>query len=124
MKGIIRFFIAVSMGTCLLILYIHQNVRLIQVSYDIRLNETRLAEVSDEYKQILFELDMLRAPASLEDKIMRANIDLVHPTDVQVIESAQPDPLRIVHHAAYPTHLSFLGKLDFISEAHANSAES
>ena len=49
-----RKFVLLTAGTCLLLLYVHEQTSIFQVSYGIEKKERAVAKLSEEYKRMKF----------------------------------------------------------------------
>lgn len=121
MKKAVWFVIAIVLVAMLMVMYIYQNIQAIQVSYRIQQKERELSAVSDEYKRLVFEVNALHSPAYLESKIRTSGVQLIQPTNIRFINNMVKVPPTLF---AKDTHENLLGRLEFMSEAHANSTES
>ena len=123
MRKVFYFIGCVTVTVILMILYIYQNIQLIQASYRIRQKEERLAEVSDVYKKLVCEINALHSPAYLEGKMMQQGVKLVQPTNIKLLEQVvhiQPTLFAENVHARRPVNL--LNTI--MPEAHAHTTES
>ncbi len=108
----------------LMIVHINQNVSLIKRSYAINAKEKELAIISDQYKQLVFEINSLYSPGTLESKILASGIRLIHPTDIKIIKNMVPlDATLLAKNIHAEDRFGILGGLEFLPEAHANSSE-
>ncbi|MBN1492645.1 MAG: hypothetical protein JW938_00710 [Candidatus Omnitrophica bacterium] len=124
MKNIVLFILTISLAAVLMIVHINQNVALIKRSYVIRDKERELAVISDQYKQLVFELNALHSPGMLENKILQSGIKLIHPTDIKIIKNMVPlDATLLAKNINAKDRFGILGGLEFLPEAHANSSE-
>ena len=114
----------IAMIGVLMIVHINQNVALIKRSYAINAKEKELAVISDQYKQLVFEINALYSPGTLENKIMESGMRLVHPTDIKIIKNMVPlDATLLAKNIHAEDRFGILGGLEFLPEAHANSSE-
>ena len=86
MKGIIRVLIPLFGIAILFIFYVQAQISLFQVSYSIAAKSHQLAEKSEEYRHLKFQVDQLKAPRLLEQKIKELHLDLTLPKQVRVIQ--------------------------------------
>lgn len=86
MKGTGKFLIGLILVTLLVLLYVHIQVSVFQVSYSINSESHQLAKRSEAYRLLKFETDQLRAPRLLEQKIKDMQMDLTLPKEMQVVK--------------------------------------
>ncbi|MBI3313144.1 MAG: hypothetical protein HYZ83_02780 [Candidatus Omnitrophica bacterium] len=86
MKGAGKFLISLIGVTLLVLLYVHIQVSLFQVSYSMNTQSHQLADKSEAYRLLKFEVDQLRAPRLLEQKMKDMQIELALPKEVQVVK--------------------------------------
>jgi hypothetical protein len=123
-KKIAIFLTTITFIAALMILQINQNVALIQQSYTIRDKEKELAMVSDQYKQLVFEINSLHSPGKLQNKIIESGIHLIHPTNIKIIKNMVPvDATLLAKNVNVRDRFGILSSIEFIPEAHANSSE-
>jgi cell division protein FtsL len=94
MKGIGKILISMSFGTFLLFLYVHAQVSLVSVSYSLDRQSKKLAESQEEYRRLKFEVEQLRAPRRLEEKMKEWGLELSLPKEVRVVRVPMPDPVE------------------------------
>ncbi|MBI3307186.1 MAG: hypothetical protein HYZ84_05205 [Candidatus Omnitrophica bacterium] len=92
MKGIGKFLAGLGLGIFFLLLYVHLQIATFQVSYSINTQSRRLAKSGEAYRLLKFEVDQLRAPRLLEQKMKDMQIDLALPKEVQVVKIPAPPP--------------------------------
>ncbi len=107
--------------TALSVVYIYQNIRVMQRSYAIQAKEGELVIVSDEYRQLSYEVNALRSPERLENSIHEAGINLIHPTDVRFIKNIVVNDKGL---AAHGVQMNMMHYLELMPEAHASSSRS
>ena len=72
-----RFFSVTVMTTLLTLLYVYQNVEVINIGYDITRNEQQLSSSLDEHKQLVYNLNKLESPVGLSKRLFLEKIELV-----------------------------------------------
>ncbi len=124
MKKITFFLTTITFLAILMVFQISQNVALIKQSYQIREKERELAMISDEYKQLVFEINALHSPGRLENKIIESGIRLIHPTNIKIIKNMVPVDTTLMAQKGNPRdRFGILSSIEFIPEAHAHSSE-
>ena len=85
----------VGLLTLLLLLYVHEQVALVRVSYLIDSKSAALNHMSEEYRQLKFDVDQLKAPRLLEEKMKTLSLDLALPQEIHVVRTpAVPLPVQ------------------------------
>lgn len=68
--------------TVMMLVYVHQQVDIIQCSYRINDQQYELKRLTEMEKKYKFELASLKSPLSVEQKLAEADVELVLPKDV------------------------------------------
>jgi hypothetical protein len=85
MKGIGKVILMIAFGSCFFLLYVHEQVALLDVSYAIDAKADKVTQLSEEYRQIRFEVEQLKAPRLLEEKMKQMSMELTLPQEIRVI---------------------------------------
>ena len=93
MKGAGKTILGVSIAVVFLLLYVHEQIALLHVSYTLEDKSEKILRLSEEYRNIKFELDQLKAPRLLEEKIKEMRLNLILPNEVRVLKTSAP-PLK------------------------------
>lgn len=80
----------VGLLTLALLLYVHEQVSLVRVSYQIDAKQIKLNRMNEEYRQLKFEVDQLKAPRLLEEKMKNLSMDLMLPQEIHVVRTPAP----------------------------------
>lgn len=91
MKGTVRIILICAFATCLLALNVHGQVSLFRLSYEIDDLAEDLAQKTETFRRLDFEVNQLKAPRRLEQKVNELALDLTLPKDIQVVRVA-PTP--------------------------------
>ncbi len=83
---------AIGILTFLLLLYVHEQIALVRVSYLIDSKSIQVNQLSEEYRQIKFEVDQLKAPQLLQEKMKNLSMQLTLPQEIHIIKTP---PLKI-----------------------------
>ncbi len=122
MKGAGKTILGISVAVIFLLLYVHEQIALLQVSYSLEDKSEKLARLSEEYRNVKFELDQLKAPRLLEEKIKEMQLNITLPNEVRVLKT-QAIPLQetqLQNVSASPMSdrfLHFLGRWVDIAQA-------
>ena len=82
--------------TSLLLLYVHEKVMLIEVSYRLDNLSENFNRKTEQYRQLKFDVEQLKAPRLLEEKMKSLELDLTLPKEFRVV------PLRALTPASAP----------------------
>lgn len=85
MKGAGKTILGVSFLAVFLLLYVHEQIALLHVSYTLEDKSEKLVRLSEEFRNVKFELDQLKAPRLLEEKIKEMQLNLTLPNEVRVL---------------------------------------
>lgn len=85
MKGAGKILVTVSLLSMLLVFYVHEQISLFSLSYCMNTESETLARKAEEYRHLKFEVDQLKAPRLLEDKMKHMRLDLALPKEVRVV---------------------------------------
>ena len=67
------------------LLYVHQQVNLLKLSYSIKTNEQTLEMLVDQNQLLKYNVASLKSPQVLEEVMIAKNIELLHPEQLQLI---------------------------------------
>ena len=94
MKFALRVVLMVAIATSCVVLYVHGQVAIFQVSYSLDAHARLLKERSEEFRRIKFEVDQLKAPRLLEEKMNQMNLELTLPRQVKVVRIPELPSVR------------------------------
>lgn len=77
--------------TALALLYVHQQVQLLQLSYKIELNEKEAATLLDQNRSLVYNITRLKSPVYLQEKFLASKKDFRVPQGWQVVEAVTPE---------------------------------
>ena len=86
-----RIVFGVFLATVLLLLYVHEQISLFRVSYLIESKSETLVRLAEEHRQLKFELDQLKAPRLLEEKMKELSLQLTLPDEIRVVRTTIPE---------------------------------
>lgn len=123
MKHFGKFIVVLIILTGCMLLFVHQQIAIIQCSYEINKNESLLTDLKEKNKNLQFQLASYTSPTSLNERLSAADINLVFPEQITVVKvpAVFETPLHLVDsqvHAGEPA-FSVLKALGFEREAHA-----
>lgn len=104
--------------TACMVLYVHGQIAIFKISYEIHEKSRSLEERSEAFRQVKYEVEKLKAPQRLEQKIQQLNLDLSWPREVQVVRIPSipvSNPLPLGREGS-PTRQISPGPFDFMSQ--------
>lgn len=75
--------------TCVALLYVHQQIELVKLSYEIECKEKCLKEMLDRKEHLGYNVNNLEAPSRLEGVLLARNIDVALPKKAQIVQGRQ-----------------------------------
>ena len=88
-----RTFAFIIAGTLLVLVYVHEQVSILQISYSIEKKERDLARLSENYKVAKFQMTRLHSPSYLNQALKSRSLNLSMPKAVQVVRVVKPKEL-------------------------------
>lgn len=121
MKGLGKLLTGFCLVTTLFLLYVHERVEMLRLSYRIYEKSAQLSNQGEEYRQLQFEVAQLRSPQALEKRLAELSLPLTIPKEIKVLRVPQepagprrePLPVRVPTHS--PFH--FLGQWVQVAQA-------
>lgn len=92
MKGAGKIISGIFVLSLFFVLYVREQVALLHVSYQIEAKSDKVAELSEEYRRLRFEVDQLKAPRLLEEKMNKLAMELTLPHEIRVVRMPQEAP--------------------------------
>ncbi|MCB9800484.1 MAG: hypothetical protein H6757_06985 [Candidatus Omnitrophica bacterium] len=86
MKGSGKIIVVSAVVATFLILYVHTQISLFRVSYQIDAKNKVHTRKIEEYRFLKYDVDQLKAPKALEEKMKVMKLDLTLPDDIQVVK--------------------------------------
>ena len=102
MKGLGKLVVIFCVITAVLLLYVHERVEMLRLSYHIYEKSAQLSKRAEEFRQLKFEVSQLRSPQSLERRLQELSFPLTVPKEIKVLKVpsepvspvGEPLPLR------------------------------
>jgi hypothetical protein len=106
----------------LALLYVHQQVELVKLSYAIENRQMRLKDMLDHNESLGYNVGNLESPSHLEQVLIARNIDVVFPKKGNVIKVARLNKAvnrreTYLNAVGSEKGLNLLGLFEFISPA-------
>ena len=83
---------SIAVVTLVALIYVHQQVELVKLSYSIETKEKRLKVLLDHKERLDYNINDLEAPSRLEKILMSKNIDVAFPSRYHVVKVAKAAP--------------------------------
>ena len=87
---IYRFSISLVFVTLLALLYVHQQVQLLKISYKINANEKNLSRLLDHSRALIYNITSIKSPVNLDKRFLASKKDYLIPQQWQIVEVATP----------------------------------
>lgn len=110
------------LSTGLVLLYVHQQTAILQLSYSIEKKERKLAELSEHYKLARYQIARLRSPNFLNQQLKAHSFDLTHPKVIEVIKVPIPKVESAPSQAHWPLKSSLIFWMGTVKEAQAKTS--
>jgi hypothetical protein len=107
----------IMVATLVALLYVHQQVELVKLSYAIGCREKKLKDILDRHEGLGYNIGNLEAPCRLEEALLAQRIEVAFPKQANVVRMASLRPagrVRQLHAMATKTSGAF-GIFDFLS---------
>jgi hypothetical protein len=85
MRGSGKIIFWISILAALFLVYVHGRVMLLHVSYSINSQSRSMDQKTEQYRYLKFQVDQLKAPRLLENKMKDLAIDLMPPKEIKVV---------------------------------------
>ena len=95
MKGSGKILGYIVVVTCFMVLYVHLQVSSVIVSLEINKSSRHLATKQELYRRLQFNIDQLKAPRLLEEKMKTHELTLGLPNRVQTVEVPRVPELKL-----------------------------
>jgi hypothetical protein len=87
---IYKFSITLTLVTLVALLYVHQQVQLLKISYRINANEKDLTRLLDQNRALIYNITRLKSPVNLDKKFLASKKDYSIPQQWQIVKVATP----------------------------------
>jgi len=108
-----------AVATLIALVYVHQQVELVKLSYAIDCKEKKLKDMLDRRESLGYNIDNLESPGRLEKVLLSRKIDVMFPKRGDVVTMARlASGVRReerLHNAIVERKFNALGFLDFLS---------
>ena len=78
-----------SIITLVALIYVHQQVELVKLSYSIERKEKRVKDMLDRRESLGYNVNNLEAPYRLEQALLSRNVDIAFPRRANVVKIAR-----------------------------------
>ena len=124
-----RSVLTIAIFTVASLMYVHQQVELVKLSYLIEKKEKGLNVVLDHREQLSYNIKNLESPSRLESALLAKNVDITFPKKGNVIMMARPyivnqRGVSDIRSSGLEKRFNIFGFLDFLTpRAEAHQAE-
>lgn len=84
-----RLLAMMSIITLASLVYVHQQVELVKLSYSIGIKEKKLKDMLDHKERLGYNISNLEAPSRLEEALLARNVDIAFPKRANVVKVAR-----------------------------------
>ncbi|MFA5144044.1 MAG: hypothetical protein WC522_07790 [Candidatus Omnitrophota bacterium] len=115
---LVRSLASIAVMTLVALVYVHQQVELVKLSYSIETKEKRLKVMLDHKERLNYNIDNLEAPSRLEKILISKNIDVAFPRKGNVVKVARFTPTTAesdIRSSSLDKKFNVLGIIDFLS---------
>jgi cell division protein FtsL len=109
---------SIAVVTLVALIYVHQQVELVKLSYSIETKEKKLKVMLDRKQRLNYNIDDLESPSRLEKVLMAKNIDVAFPGRYNVVRVAKTTSGSTEDHlrsSSIDKKFSIFGITDFLS---------
>ena len=121
MKGFGKILFGFAMVTAALLLYVHERVEMLEVSYQIQAKSAELSQKAEEFRRLNFEVAQIRSPQNLEKRISELSLSLTLPQEIHALpvpESMAPAKEKVLPiQPQSPKLFNFFGQWIQIAQA-------
>jgi len=116
-----KYIVCIFVVMAMMLLYVHQQLTIIQSSYRINTKEEQLVDLMDVQKNLKFQLASLKSPISVEQKLADADISLVVPNEVRIVKVpvTRATSFQVAHNSAAQSEVPVMKLLGLEREAEA-----
>jgi len=118
---VLRTAASIAFITAMALIYVHQQVELVKVSYGIECRERKLKDMLDRQEALGYTINNLQDPSRMEKVLLSRNIDVAFPKRANVVTAGglnshmeAEDRLRS---ASVEKKVNLLGFFDFLSQS-------
>ena len=121
--------LVIAFMTVVALIYVHQQVELVKLSYAIECKDKKLKEALDHNGDLVYNIDNLESPSRLEQVLSSKKIDVSFPKRSHVVRMTKLAPQIVkneerVRSAGVERRINILGIFDFFSpKAEAQARE-
>lgn len=90
MRRIYKPILLIIIATISCIIYVHQQVELVKISYAIDAKEKKMRDLLDHKESLGYNIAKLESSSRLESVLLAKNIDMAFPKRAEVVSSRRP----------------------------------
>jgi len=108
-----------SVITLIALIYVHQQVELVKLSYSIERKEKRVKDMLDRRESLGYNVNNLEAPYRLEQALLSGNVDIAFPRRANVVKIARlrhnPRGFEAIRSSGLERKFNLFGITEFFS---------
>ena len=117
MKGSGKIILSIAFITSFFVLYVHGQTSLFRVSYHIESLNDAIDVKTDLYRRLKFDVERLKAPRRLEEKLSDFSMELAEPQQIHVLRIPPSTPNLSMEQLTQVTATSMSNRvLDFFGK--------
>lgn len=89
-----KWLLSIIVAVAISLLYVHQQVELVKLSYSIDCKEAALKYMLDRRARAGYNVNNLEAPSRLENALLAQKIEVAYPKRAQIVKGT-PSPIRM-----------------------------
>jgi len=109
----------ISIITLSALIYVHQQVELVKLSYSIERKEKKVKDMLDRREGLGYNINNLEAPYRLEQALLAGNVDITFPKRANVVKIAglrhSPRGFEAIRSSGLERKFSLFGITEFLS---------
>ena len=109
----------ISIITLVALVYVHQQVELVKLSYSIEHKEKKLKDILDRTESLGYNVNNLEAPLRLEQALLSKNVEITFPRRANVVKVARlrynPRGFEAIRSSGLERNISLFGITEFLS---------
>ena len=90
-----RFFMAAIMLTACTLIYVHQNIEITKIGYNINDKQKVLSYFLDQQKRLVYNLNQLQSPSALNERLYAESIELVETDSSNIYYAGVKEEIKI-----------------------------
>jgi len=85
-----KFYTVTTLAVVAALLYIHQHIEIIKLNYILQSNETEVAQLLDQNKSLMYNIEQLESPYFLEARLESQEEAFTMPEEWRIVKLGEP----------------------------------